>query len=137
MLLARAGMKVLVIDRQAYGSDTMSTHALMRTGSPSAQAMGIAAGSNGCGNTGNSLDDVPLWGCNSALSIKPEHGVDSLSRRGGPCWIRILVDAARSAGADVRHGVSLSELNSASGGRVVGALLKDASGTRVAFARTS
>ena len=32
MLLARAGMKVLVIDRQAYGSDTMSTHALMRTG---------------------------------------------------------------------------------------------------------
>ena len=30
LLLARAGAKVLVIDRQAYGSDTMSTHALMR-----------------------------------------------------------------------------------------------------------
>src|SRR6185369_3027688 len=27
ILLARAGMKVLVIDRQTYGSDTMSTHA--------------------------------------------------------------------------------------------------------------
>lgn len=30
LLLARAGAKVLLIDRQAYGSDTMSTHALMR-----------------------------------------------------------------------------------------------------------
>ena len=32
MLLARAGASVLVIDRQKYGSDTVSTHALMRTG---------------------------------------------------------------------------------------------------------
>lgn len=31
-LLARAGAKVLLIDRQAYGSDTLSTHALMRAG---------------------------------------------------------------------------------------------------------
>ena len=30
MLLARAGMRVLAIDRQSYGSDTLSTHALMR-----------------------------------------------------------------------------------------------------------
>src|ERR1700750_1378202 len=30
LLLARSGAKVLLIDRQAYGSDTMSTHALMR-----------------------------------------------------------------------------------------------------------
>src|SRR5215469_16426128 len=32
LLLARAGAKVLLVDRQAYGSDTMSTHAMMRTG---------------------------------------------------------------------------------------------------------
>jgi flavin-dependent dehydrogenase len=30
LVLARSGAKVLVVDRQAYGSDTMSTHALMR-----------------------------------------------------------------------------------------------------------
>jgi choline dehydrogenase-like flavoprotein len=30
MLLARAGLKVLAIDRRPYGSDTLSTHALMR-----------------------------------------------------------------------------------------------------------
>ena len=30
LLLARAGLRVLAVDRQAYGSDTLSTHALMR-----------------------------------------------------------------------------------------------------------
>src|SRR5262249_27323755 len=30
-LLARSGAKVLMVDRQPYGSDTMSTHALMRS----------------------------------------------------------------------------------------------------------
>ena len=30
MLLARRGLKVLAVDRQAYGSDTLSTHALLR-----------------------------------------------------------------------------------------------------------
>jgi 2-polyprenyl-6-methoxyphenol hydroxylase-like FAD-dependent oxidoreductase len=30
LLLARSGAKVLMVDRQAYGSDTLSTHALMR-----------------------------------------------------------------------------------------------------------
>jgi len=32
LLLARAGAKVLVVDRQKYGSDIVSTHALMRAG---------------------------------------------------------------------------------------------------------
>ena len=30
LLLAKSGAKVLVVDRQTYGSDTMSDHALMR-----------------------------------------------------------------------------------------------------------
>jgi menaquinone-9 beta-reductase len=32
MLMARCGLKVLVIDRGRYGADTISTHALMRGG---------------------------------------------------------------------------------------------------------
>jgi 2-polyprenyl-6-methoxyphenol hydroxylase-like FAD-dependent oxidoreductase len=32
MLLARAGCDVLVLDRSRYGTDTLSTHALMRPG---------------------------------------------------------------------------------------------------------
>ena len=32
MLMARRGLRVLVVDRAAYGTDTISTHALMRGG---------------------------------------------------------------------------------------------------------
>ena len=32
LLLARAGLRVLVVDRARRGSDTLSTHALMRGG---------------------------------------------------------------------------------------------------------
>ena len=32
MLLGRAGRKVLLVDRAEYGTDTLSTHALMRAG---------------------------------------------------------------------------------------------------------
>ena len=32
MLLARAGASVLLLERAAYGSDTLSTHGLMRAG---------------------------------------------------------------------------------------------------------
>src|SRR5215469_4214831 len=32
MLMARNGMRVLLIDRGSYGTDTISTHALMRGG---------------------------------------------------------------------------------------------------------
>src|SRR5215470_20037616 len=32
MLLGRAGRRVLLVDRSAYGADTLSTHALMRGG---------------------------------------------------------------------------------------------------------
>jgi flavin-dependent dehydrogenase len=40
----------------------------------------------------------------------------------------LLVDAAREAGAEVRHGVALSELQFAPSGRVIGASLRDADG---------
>jgi menaquinone-9 beta-reductase len=41
---------------------------------------------------------------------------------------RLLVDAARDAGAEVHHGVALSELQFASSGRVTGASLRGADG---------
>ena len=69
------------------------------------------------------------YGCESLrLSIKPEYGVEYLCAPRRTVLDRILVDAARSAGADVRHGVVLSRLQIDSKGRVVGALLRDADG---------
>src|SRR5215831_5967703 len=63
------------------------------------------------------------------VAIKPEHGVDCLFAPRRTLLDRLLVDAARKAGAEVRHGVVLAELQFASDGRVVGVSLKDASGS--------
>ena len=132
MLLARAGMNVLAIDRQAYGSDTMSTHALMRTGVLQLERWGLLPAVMAAG-TPEIRATTFHYGCESLrLSIKPEYGVEYLCAPRRTVLDRILVDAARSAGADVRHGVVLSRLQIDSKGRVVGALLKDADGNSTA-----
>ena len=66
------------------------------------------------------------------LNIKPEYGVEYLCAPRRTVLDRILVDAARSAGADVRHGVVLSHLQIDFKGRVVAALLTDADGNSTA-----
>jgi menaquinone-9 beta-reductase len=131
MLLARAGLDVLLIDRLAYGSDTLSTHALMRTGVVQLNRWGLlpavmAAGTPAIRKT------TFHYGCESiCVSIKPEHGVEHLCAPRRTVLDRLLVDAARSAGADVRHGVALSELQDGADNRVVGAWLTSGDGSRI------
>lgn len=130
-LLARAGAKVLLIDRQEYGSDTMSTHALMRTGVMQLHRWEL-------------LDAVMAertpqvryttfhYGEDSLrIRIKPEHGVEYLCAPRRTVLDRVLVDAARSAGAHVRHGVALSELQFDAARRVVGAELRNHDGRKI------
>jgi 2-polyprenyl-6-methoxyphenol hydroxylase-like FAD-dependent oxidoreductase len=128
MLLARAGMKVLVIDRQTYGSDTMSTHALMRTGVLQLERWGVLPAVMAAG-TPEIRTTTFHYGCGSlSLCIKPEHGIEHLCAPRRTVLDRILVDAARGSGAEVRHGVVLSRLEIDNKGQVIGALLKDADG---------
>ena len=128
MLLARAGMKVLVIDRQTYGSDTMSTHALMRTGVLQLDRWGVLPAVMAAG-TPEIRATTFHYGCDSlSLSIKPEHGIEHLCAPRRTVLDRILVEAARAAGADVRHGLAVSQLQFDNKGQVIGALLKDPDG---------
>jgi flavin-dependent dehydrogenase len=128
-LLARAGAKVLLVDRQAYGSDTMSTHALMRTGVLQLYRWGLlpmvmAEGTPEIRYTTFHYGKEALH-----LSIKPEHGVSYLCAPRRTVLDRVLVDAARKAGAEVCHGVLLTDVEFDSGGQVVGVRMRDA-GTR-------
>ena len=43
LLLARAGLRVLCVDRARFGSDTLSTHALMRGGTVQLHRWGLLA----------------------------------------------------------------------------------------------
>ena len=58
LLLARAGLRVLVIDRGAYGTDTLSTHALMRGGVVQLHKWGLLLGARRY--AGHPLDELLL-----------------------------------------------------------------------------
>src|SRR5215471_16306426 len=78
LLLASSGAKVLVVDRQAYGSDTMSTHALMRGAVVQLNRWGLissvaAVGTPAIRSTTFHYGDEALQ-----VDIKPHHGVDCL-----------------------------------------------------------
>ena len=78
LLLARAGLRVLCVDRARLGSDTLSTHALMRAGVLQLERWGlldaiVAAGTPPVRRTVFHYGDEPV-----AVSIKPAAGVDAL-----------------------------------------------------------
>ena len=123
LLLARAGAKVLVIDRQSRGSDTMSTHALMRAGVMQLQRWGLMPALASAGTPEIRSTTFHYGPETVRVPIKPEHGVPHLCAPRRTVLDRILVEAAESSGADVRHGVVLSGLQFNSSGRVVGAWL--------------
>jgi flavin-dependent dehydrogenase len=132
MLLARAGLRVLVVDRDAYGADTTSTHALLRGGVLQLVRWGlldriIAAGTPPVTSSaffyGDNRIDVP---------IKPHAGVNALYAPRRTVLDPILVDAAREAGAEVRFGVTAGGLRRDRDGRVTGLVGRDERGAAFA-----
>jgi flavin-dependent dehydrogenase len=128
MVMARAGLRVLVVDRSHYGADTLSTHGLMRGGVLQLARWGLlekvaAAGTppvRGCVfHYGDDRIDVP---------IKPGSGVDALYAPRRTVLDPILVDAARDAGAEVRFGVAVVGLRRDGHGRVTGVVGRDEGG---------
>jgi flavin-dependent dehydrogenase len=110
MLLARAGVRVLLVDRADYGSDTLSTHALMRGGVLQLHRWGVLpqvvsthtpAIRRTSFHYGEAIVDLP---------VKPSHGVEALYAPRRTVLDQILVDAARNAGAEVRHRFALAGL---------------------------
>src|SRR6185437_1214814 len=107
LLLARAGLRVLVVDRGRRGSDTLSTHALMRGGVLLLQRWGL-------------LDEVAATGASPVrrvtfhygpeclpVSLKPYAGVDALYAPRRTVLDALLVDTAERAGARFRFGPSV------------------------------
>ena len=133
MLLARQGLRVLAVDRAAYGSDTLSTHALMRTAVVLLHRWGL-------------LDRVKASGAPPVREVAflyPDEtvrvplrfssgDVDALYAPRRTVLDRILADAALEAGADVRFGVTVDDLLRDDQGRVTGVVARDAGGRRFA-----
>jgi flavin-dependent dehydrogenase len=118
MLLARKGYQTLVLDRDEFPSDIMSTHFIQPSGALALERWGL-------------LDELDATGCpphdhitmrlgDLAMVPPKEPGMPDATycpRR--TVLDKILVDNARAAGADVREGVSVQELTF-DGDRVTG-----------------
>jgi 2-polyprenyl-6-methoxyphenol hydroxylase-like FAD-dependent oxidoreductase len=120
---------VLVVDRQTYGSDTMSTHALMRGAVIQLTRWGLIPEILAAATPPIRTTSFHYGPEEVRVPIKPEHGVNCLYAPRRTVLDRVLVDAARQAGAEVCHGVALSNLHFGSGSRVAEVSLKDASGS--------
>ena len=129
MLLARAGARVALLDRSGYGSDTLSTHALMRAGVLQLSRWGVldrvrAAGTPPVRRTVFHYADAdPVQ-----VSIRRRAGVDALFAPRRHVLDRILVDAAAEAGVDVAHDTTVTALLRGERGRVRGVRAVDKDG---------
>jgi flavin-dependent dehydrogenase len=115
MLLARRGHRVLVLDRARRGSDTLSTHAMMRAGVVQLERWGlldriVAAGTPPIRRVTFRYDDhhVPV-DLREPLYAPRRTVLDP-----------ILADAAEEAGAEVHFGTRVTRLLTDAGGRVRG-----------------
>ena len=120
MLLARRGMRVLVIDHAREGSDTLSTHALMRPGVLQLRRWGLLERVVRSGATPIRSATFHYGPDAVTVPIEPRDGIDALYAPRRTVLDPILVDAARRAGAEVRFETRLDSLRFERG-RVVGA----------------
>jgi len=125
LLLARRGLRVLAIDRGRYGSDTVSTHALMRAGVVQLSRWGVLEGIKAAGTPVVRSTSFHYGDEVVAVQIKPQHDIDGLYGPRRTVIDRLLVDAAQQAGASIMFETQLVDLVRADDGRVSGVRLKD------------
>lgn len=120
MLLARRGHKVLILERAEMPSDTISTHAVMRTGVLQLRRWGlldriIDAGTPPVRNITLGFGDGRI-----RFEVKPDFGVDTFYAPRRYLLDSALLSAAEDAGADIRDRSPVTDLVRGPDGRVEG-----------------
>ena len=119
MLLARKGYRVLAVDRAEFPSDTLSTHQVQVPGVALLKRWGLleeVAASNAPATRHVRFDPGPVV---LEGNFPCFDDVDALYSPRRTVLDRILVDAARAAGAEVRERFTVDDLTT-DGGRVTG-----------------
>jgi flavin-dependent dehydrogenase len=120
MLLAERGHDVVVVDRAAFPSDTVSTHAIARTGVVQLDRWGLLERVLDSGAP--AVRDVAFHSNGSTIhrTIKERHGRDFVVAPRRTALDSILVDAAAEAGARIHTGVTVEGVRRDDQGRVQG-----------------
>ena len=125
MLLARAGARVLLVDQDAPGTDTVSTHALMRGGVMLLAHWRLLDRLVAAGTPPVRVTQFRYGDQEVVVPIKPAGGVDALYAPRRPLLDGVLAEAAAQAGAEPRYHCALQDLTRDRHGRVTGAVLQD------------
>ena len=131
MLLARAGRRVLLIDRARYGTDTLSTHAFMRGGVMQLGRWGLLDEIVAAGTPPVHRTVIRYGATEETVEIRPGPHVPALFAPRRSLLDRVLADAAIRAGAEVRFQTTLTGLLRDDDGRVIGIEARDADGRRL------
>ncbi|WP_329484717.1 NAD(P)/FAD-dependent oxidoreductase [Kribbella sp. NBC_01484] len=126
MLLARAGARVAVVERSAYGTDTVSTHGLTRAGVMQLARWGLldevaAAGTPPIRQTTFHYTDR----ASEQLALRSSGGVDALYAPRRYVLDRILADAAADAGVEMWFRTPVTAVLRDESGRVTGVRAQD------------
>jgi flavin-dependent dehydrogenase len=128
LLLARAGLDVLVVDQAREGSDTLSTHALMRGGVIQLSRWGLLDELRAAGTPPVRRTVVRYGEREEVVDIRPLPHCPALYAPRRTTLDPLLATAARDAGADVRFGVRVTGLLRDDEGRVTGVTATDRDG---------
>lgn len=124
MLLARRGLRVLGIEQGRYGSDTLSTLALMRGGVLQLHRWGVLPAVVESAPAAVRTTTFHYGDEAIPIRIKPRNGIDALYAPRRTVLDALLVDAARESGAEIVHGTRLVDLMQDDDGRVRGAVIE-------------
>jgi flavin-dependent dehydrogenase len=110
MLLARSGRRVLILERSGPGTDTVSTHTLMRGGVLQLARWGVLDRIADAGTPPVRRTVYNYGGARREIAIKPAHGVDALYAPRRTLLDPVLAEAAAEAGAEIRYRSRVSGL---------------------------
>jgi 2-polyprenyl-6-methoxyphenol hydroxylase-like FAD-dependent oxidoreductase len=136
MLLARAGLRVLAVDRARFPSDTLSSHQIQLPGVARLRRWGLLDRLHATGAPPSRRVRFDPGGIVLDGEFLAHDGVDALYSPRRAVLDHLLVDAARGAGADVREGFAVEEIL-ATDGRVTGIRGRERGGAAVAVTETA
>jgi flavin-dependent dehydrogenase len=131
MLLARLGHDVVVVDQASFPSDTVSTHSIARSGVVQLRRWGLLDAVTGSGAPPIRQVTFHARGESVTRPVKDKAGVDFVLAPRRYVLDSIVAAAAERAGADVRHGVTVTGLRQDRRGRVTGVYGHDRGGAGV------
>jgi 2-polyprenyl-6-methoxyphenol hydroxylase-like FAD-dependent oxidoreductase len=131
MLLARMGHDVVVADRATFPSDTLSTHALSRSGVVQLQRWGLLDRVLASGTPAIRQISFHMGGKVINRSVGERAGVDLLVAPRRLVFDELLLAASAEAGAEPHTGITIREVTRDGTGRVDGVVGSDATGNEV------